>query len=154
MKIVIQRVREASVTIDGQLFSSINYGYLLLAGFSEDDNEKIIADMVRKLMELRICEDANGKMNLSIQDIKGEILSVSQFTLYADCRHGRRPGFTNAAPAEKARKLYDVFNEELRKYPLRVETGVFQADMKVALINDGPVTIILDSRELGITADR
>lgn len=145
MKIVIQRVREASVTIDGQLYSNIGYGYLLLVGISTTDSEDILAAMAKKVIELRICEDENQKMNLSIMDISGEILSVSQFTLYADCRKGRRPSFIDAARPEMANELYQKFNDMLRSYGVKVETGVFQADMKVGLVNDGPVTIVLDS---------
>ena len=148
MRIVIQRVREASVTIDGQLYSQIGYGYLLLVGFEESDSDEILEQMARKVLELRICEDENQKMNLSIMDIGGDILSVSQFTLYADVRKGRRPSFTDAAGAQQATKLYDQFNEILRQSGLKIETGVFQADMKVALVNDGPVTIILDSKDV------
>lgn len=145
MKIVIQRVREASVTVDGQLISSINYGYLLLVGISTTDTKEIVEAMAKKVYDLRICEDENQKMNLSISDINGEVLSVSQFTLYADCRKGRRPAFVDAARPEMANELYQQFNEVLRSYGLKVETGKFQADMKVSLINDGPVTIVLDS---------
>lgn len=148
MRVLIQRVREASVTIDGSLYSEIGYGYLLLVGFEESDDEQILTDMARKVLEIRICEDENQKMNLSIMDIQGDILSVSQFTLYADVRKGRRPGFAGAAAPDKATLLYDRFNELLRQSGLKVCTGVFQADMKVALINDGPVTIMLDSKDV------
>ena len=146
MRIVIQRVREASVTIDGQLYSQIGYGYLLLVGFEESDSDEILEQMARKVLELRICEDENQKMNLSIMDIGGDILSASQFTLYADVRKGRRPSFTDAAGAQQATQLYDQFNEILRQSGLKIETGVFQADMKVALVNDGPVTICMDTK--------
>ncbi len=145
MKIVIQRVREASVTIDGQLYSKIGYGYLLLVGISNTDTPEILDAMAKKVVELRICEDENQKMNLSIMDISGEILSVSQFTLYADCRKGRRPSFIDAARPEFANELYQQFNKKLESYGVNVQTGKFQEDMKVALINDGPVTIVLDS---------
>lgn len=145
MKIVIQRVKRASVRIEGQLYSSINTGYLLLVGFSANDNEEILPIMAKKLLELRINEDDQGKMNLSIMDIGGEILSVSQFTLYADCKKGRRPSFTDACPLVKASQLYDKFNDILKESGLKVETGLFQAFMEVELINDGPVTVILDS---------
>jgi len=148
MKVVIQKVKRASVTIEEKLFSKINDGYLLLVGFNNEDTIEIIPSMVQKIMELRICEDNNGKMNLSIQDTKGAILSVSQFTLYADASHGRRPSFTNALKAEEAKKYYELFNDELKKYGLEVQTGVFQANMQVELINDGPITIILDSKEV------
>ncbi len=145
MKIVIQRVKSASVSIEEKLYSQIKAGYLILVGFSATDEEDILPAMAKKLLELRINEDENGKMNLSIMDIKGEILSVSQFTLYADCKKGRRPSFTNACPPLKASQLYDKFNELLKESGLIVKTGVFQALMEVELINDGPVTVILDS---------
>ncbi|HPX33098.1 MAG TPA: D-aminoacyl-tRNA deacylase [Erysipelotrichaceae bacterium] len=145
MKIVIQRVKSAAVKIGGKQYSSINVGYLLLIGFSYSDDEDILLPMAKKLLELRINEDSQGKMNLSIIDIGGEILSVSQFTLYADCKKGRRPSFTNACPADKASQLYDKFNDILKESGLKVETGLFQAFMEVELINDGPVTVILDS---------
>ncbi|MGI6582031.1 MAG: D-aminoacyl-tRNA deacylase [Erysipelotrichaceae bacterium] len=145
MKIVIQRVKSAAVKIGGKQYSSINVGYLLLIGFSYSDDEDILLPMAKKLLELRINEDSQGKMNLSIIDIGGEILSVSQFTLYADCKKGRRPSFTNACPSDKASQLYDKFNDILKESGLKVETGMFQAFMEVELINDGPVTVILDS---------
>ncbi len=148
MRIIIQRVKQASVTIDQQLYSSIGYGYLLLVGFEEGDSEHEALVMAKKVSELRICEDEQQKMNLSIQDIGGEILSVSQFTLYADCRKGRRPSFTKACPSERAKELYAYFNQQLQELGLVVKSGVFHADMKVDLINDGPVTIILDSQEI------
>ncbi|MGI6510494.1 MAG: D-aminoacyl-tRNA deacylase [Erysipelotrichaceae bacterium] len=145
MKIVIQRVKNASVRIEGKVYSSIEAGYLLLVGFSAADDEEVLPAMAKKLLELRINEDNQGKMNLSIIDVGGEILSVSQFTLYADCKKGRRPSFTDACPPEKASQLYDKFNEVLKESGLKVETGLFQAFMEVELINDGPVTVILDS---------
>ena len=144
----MQRVLQASVTIDDQLYSEIGKGYLLLVGFEEGDTADILPEMARKVVELRIGEDENGKMNLSIKDTGGEILSVSQFTLYADCRKGRRPSFVKAAQPEVATVLYDKFNEELNKQGVTVRTGVFQADMKVGLINDGPVTIVMDSEDI------
>ena len=148
MKIVIQRVSQANVTVEKEIVGKIGYGYLLLVGIEEGDDKDIIDQMADKVVELRIMEDENRKMNLSIKDISGEILSRSQYTLLADCSHGRRPGFTRAARAEEARNLYLYFNDQLRKHDLPVETGIFQADMKVMLVNDGPVTIILDSREV------
>lgn len=148
MRIVIQRVLEAAVSINGAVYSQIGRGYLLLVGFEDGDNESILPEMARKVVELRICDDENGKMNLPLSSIAGEILSVSQFTLYADCRKGRRPSFIRAAVPEKATVLYDAFNRELEKYGVTVRTGIFQAEMKVSLINDGPVTIILDSDEI------
>lgn len=145
MRILVQRVKNASVTIDGQLFSQIKQGYLLLVGFSNNDDENIVELMTQKLLNLRICDDSDGKMNLSIIDTKGEILSVSQFTLYADASKGRRPSFIDACNPERAVQLYDYFNDNLRKSGLKVETGKFRAEMDVQLVNSGPITIMLDS---------
>ena len=145
MRILVQRVKNASVTIDGQLFSQIKQGYLLLVGFSNNDDENIVELMTQKLLNLRICDDSDGKMNLSIIDTKGEILSVSQFTLYADASKGRRPSFIDACNPERAVQLYDYFNDKLRKSGLKVETGKFRAEMDVQLVNSGPITIMLDS---------
>ena len=145
MRILVQRVKNASVTIDGQLFSQIKQGYLLLVGFSNNDDENIVELMTQKLLNLRICDDSDGKMNLSIIDTKGEILSVSQFTLYADSSKGRRPSFIDACNPERAVQLYDYFNDSLRKSGLKVETGKFRAEMDVQLVNSGPITIMLDS---------
>ena len=145
MRILVQRVKNASVTIDGQLFSQIKQGYLLLVGFSNNDDENIVELMTQKLLNLRICDDSDGKMNLSIIDTKGEILSVSQFTLYADASKGRRPSFIDACNPERTVQLYDYFNDKLRKSGLKVETGKFRAEMDVQLVNSGPITIMLDS---------
>lgn len=145
MRILVQRVKNASVTVDGQLFSQIKQGYLLLVGFSNNDDENIVELMTQKLLNLRICDDSDGKMNLSIIDTKGEILSVSQFTLYADSSKGRRPSFIDACNPERAVQLYDYFNDNLRKSGLKVETGKFRAEMDVQLVNSGPITIMLDS---------
>ena len=145
MRILVQRVKNASVTIDGQLFSQIKQGYLLLVGFSNNDDENIVELMTQKLLNLRICDDSDGKMNLSIIDTKGEILSVSHFTLYADSSKGRRPSFIEACNPERAVQLYDYFNDNLRKSGLKVETGKFRAEMDVQLVNSGPITIMLDS---------
>ena len=145
MRILVQRVKNASVTIDGQLFSQIKQGYMLLVGFSNNDDENIVELMTQKLLNLRICDDSDGKMNLSIIDTKGEILSVSQFTLYADASKGRRPSFIEACNPERAVQLYDYFNDNLRKSGLKVETGKFRAEMDVQLVNSGPITIMLDS---------
>lgn len=144
MRIIIQRVSEAAVTIDGQCYASINQGLLLLVGIGPDDT---IADRdyaIRKVLNMRIFADAAGKMNLSVKDIGGEILSVSQFTLYAETKKGNRPAFTGAASPDMAKTFYEDFNRELAKY-LPVKTGVFGADMQIHLINDGPVTISLDT---------
>ena len=145
MRILVQRVKNASVTIDGQLFSQIKQGYLLLVGFSNNDDENIVELMTQKLLNLRICDDSDGKMNLSIIDTKGDLLSVSQFTLYADSSKGRRPSFIEACNPERAVQLYDYFNDNLRKSGLKVETGKFRAEMDVQLVNSGPITIMLDS---------
>ena len=145
MRILVQRVKNASVTIDGQLFSQIKQGYLLLVGFSNNDDENIVELMTQKLLNLRICDDSDGKMNLSIIDTKVELLSVSQFTLYADSSKGRRPSFIEACNPERAVQLYDYFNDNLRKSGLKVETGKFRAEMDVQLVNSGPITIMLDS---------
>ena len=145
MRVVIQRVREASVTINEALYSQIGYGYLLLVGISNTDDEQIVRAMAEKVLFLRICDDENHKMNRSIQDIGGQILSVSQFTLYADARKGRRPSFTDAGEPQKAKELYEYFNKCLAESGLTVKSGVFQEEMAVGLVNDGPVTILLDS---------
>ena len=147
MKVVIQRSKQSKVTIDGKVHGTIDKGYVLLVGFTEGDNEKIIDKMINKILNLRIFEDENGKMNLSILDICGSILSISQFTLYANSTEGRRPSFTEALNPIEATKLYDIFNQKL-KSQIHTETGIFGADMKVEIYNDGPVTIILDSKEI------
>ena len=148
MKIVIQRVKESSVTIDGKLKGSIQKGYMTLVGFCESDTKAIVDKMIDKMRGLRIFEDDQGKMNLSLADVQGAILSISQFTLYADCRKGRRPGFTEAAKPDIAISLYDYYNQKIQDLGIHVETGVFGADMKVSLLNDGPVTILLDSQDI------
>lgn len=149
MKAVIQRVKHASVTIDGVQVSAVNMGYLILLGVEQGDTKADADKLVKKIPVLRIFEDENEKMNLSCLDVDGEILVVSQFTLCADCSHGRRPSFTKSAPPAEAEKLYEYFTEELNKAGVKkVETGRFGADMKVDLLNDGPVTIILDSKDL------
>lgn len=148
MRVVLQRVKYASCTIDGVVTGKIDQGLMLLVGICNSDTKEILEKVAKKCVELRIFEDENGKMNLGLKDIQGKILSISQFTLYADCKKGRRPGFTNAARPEMASPMYEQFNEILRSYDVQVETGVFGADMKIELLNDGPVTIILDSEEL------
>ena len=147
MRLVIQRVTEASVTIDGTLYSRIGKGYLVLAGIAEDDTRETADKMIRKMVNLRIFEDENGKTNLSLRDVGGEVLLVSQFTLYADTRRGNRPGFTRAGRPETAEPLYEYLVEKTREQVPVVEKGVFGADMKVALLNDGPFTILLDSAD-------
>lgn len=148
MKIVIQRVKESSVTIDGKIKGSIQKGYMTLVGFCESDTKAIVDKMIDKMIGLRIFEDDQGKMNLSLADVQGAILSISQFTLYADCRKGRRPGFTDAAKPDIASSLYDYYNQKIQDLGIHVETGMFGADMKVSLLNDGPVTILLDSQDI------
>lgn len=145
MKVVIQRVKEAQVTIDDELVGDISQGLLLLVGVGPDDEQEDLDYAVRKITNMRIFSDDMGKMNLSVQDIKGSILSVSQFTLFAETQKGNRPAFTGAAKPDKAEKMYLDFNEALAQF-VPVETGVFGADMQVSLVNDGPVTIILDTK--------
>ena len=146
MKVVLQRSREASVTVDGQVTGAIDKGYVLLVGITAEDTADDIAYAARKIAEMRLFEDAEGKMNLSIHDVGGAILSVSQFTLYADTKKGRRPSFTKAAHPDQAKPMWETFNDVLRnEYELVVETGIFGAMMDVQLINDGPVTIVLDT---------
>lgn len=144
MKAVIQRVTHASVTIDGQVHGAIEKGYLVLLGITHEDDEKTADRIVKKLINLRIFSDENGKINLSLKDVGGSLLIVSQFTLYADCTHGNRPGFTNAAKPEQANQLYEYFVARCREQVENVQTGSFGADMKVELLNDGPFTIILE----------
>ena len=144
MKIVVQRSKEAKVEVNNEIVGSIDYGLVLLVGFTHNDTIKEIDYMVDKVINLRIFDDENGIMNKSLLDIKGSILSISQFTLYADSRKGRRPSYVNALSSDKAKELYEIFNNKLKEQNVNVETGIFQADMKVSLTNDGPVTIILE----------
>ena len=143
MKVVAQRVLSSSCMVDGKLTGKSDKGLMLLVGFNRDDKKENILKMVNKVLNLRIFDDENGVMNKSVLDIKGSILSISQFTLYADTKKGNRPSYVNAMNGSEAIKLYELFNEELKK-SIHVETGVFGADMKISLINDGPVTIILE----------
>lgn len=145
MRVVLQRVTSAQVTIEERVVGQIKQGYLLLVGAEDTDGDDEVAYLVHKISKLRIFSDAQGKMNLSIQDIAGSILSVSQFTLYADTRKGNRPSFTKAGNPEHANAIYEQFNAQLRETGLTVETGEFGADMQVSLVNDGPVTIIFDT---------
>lgn len=147
MRVVIQRVKKASVIVDKKIVGKIGKGILVLLGVSADDMEKEALSLLEKTLNLRIFEDSEGKMNLSLLDISGELLVVSQFTLYGDARKGRRPSFIKAAPPELANRLYEYFVSEASNQLLRVETGKFQAMMDVELINDGPVTILLDSEK-------
>ena len=135
MRVVIQRAKNAKCTVEGQVTGQIDHGYCIFVGFN-------------KILFLRIFEDENGKMNKSIQDVNGSILSISQFTLYADCKKGNRSSFTNAGKPDLAIVLYDQFNQKLQDQGMHVEKGIFGADMKIELLNDGPVTIVLDSKEL------
>lgn len=147
MRTVIQRVAEASVTIDGELYSAIGAGLLLLLGVEEEDDRDDADWLVQKITNMRIFGDEEGKMNLSVGDVNGEILVISQFTLHASTKKGNRPGFTRAARPEKAVPLYEYVIEKLKKESgLIVKTGIFGADMKVSLLNDGPVTILMDSK--------
>jgi len=146
MRVIIQRVLSASVTIDSEVVAEIDNGFLVLLGITHDDNSSDIDFLVNKVANLRVFEDEDEKMNLSLLDVEGSALVVSQFTLYGDCRKGRRPSFVDAARPEIAEPLYNNFVEELKKLGVRdVQTGQFGADMKVGLVNDGPVTILIDS---------
>lgn len=147
MKVVIQRSKNASVEVDNKVVGKIDKGLVILVGFTENDNENIIDKMVNKVINLRIFDDENGVMNKSLLDGNGDILSISQFTLYADTKKGRRPSYIKALRGEESTILYDVWNNKLKEAGINVETGIFGADMKVSLINDGPVTIIIDSEE-------
>ncbi|WP_249028763.1 D-aminoacyl-tRNA deacylase [Tannockella kyphosi] len=148
MKLVIQKVSESCVKVDNNIVGEIKQGFMILVGITQSDTKELIDKMVDKVIHLRIFEDDQGKLNLSLLDIKGEILSISQFTLYANCKKGRRPSFIDAANGEIAKPLYDYFNEQLVMKGVHVETGVFGGDMKVSLINDGPITVVLDSEKL------
>lgn len=146
MRVVLQRVSHASVTVEEKVIGKIERGFLLLVGVTHDDAMDDMEYLVRKIVQMRIFEDEEGKLNRSIQDIGGEILSVSQFTLYADTKKGNRPSFSKAAPGDVALEMFEQFNGLLRETGVPVETGQFGADMKVELLNDGPVTILLDSK--------
>lgn len=148
MRVVVQVVEEASVKVNGEIISQIGKGFLLLVGFTEGDNEEILRKMAKKVGKLRVFLDDNGKSNLSLADVNGNILSVSQFTLYGSAKEGNRPSFVNALHREKASPLFDKWNEVLKKDFPSLKTGEFGADMKVSLINDGPFTLLLDSDEL------
>lgn len=148
MKLVVQRSKNSKVLVDNKIVGKIDKGLVVLVGFTHSDTIENIKKLTKKLVNLRIFDDENHIMNKSILDVKGEILSVSQFTLYADCKKGNRPSYINSMRADDARKLYELFNEEIKKYDIHLETGVFQADMLVEINNDGPVTIILESEKL------
>ena len=151
MKLVVQRVLNASVEVEGQIIGKIGQGYLVLFGACDSDTEEIADKMLKKLINLRIFRDSEGKTNLSIKDVGGDLLVVSQFTLYADCRKGNRPSFVKAGSPEHANSLYEYFvNHAKEDYDMHVETGEFGADMSVSLLNQGPFTVVLDSIELGL----
>lgn len=148
MRVVLQRSKYSKVTIDGKINGEINKGLVILVGFTNGDDEKIVDKMIDKIINLRIFEDENGLMNKSLIDENGEILNISQFTLYADTKKGRRPSFTHALNPDEAKRLYDYMNNALKEKGVKTETGIFGADMKVLIYNDGPVTIVIDSNEL------
>ena len=148
MKFVIQRVTEASVTIDGRVSGQIGKGFLVFIGVGQEDTKEIADKFIKKLIGLRIFDDEEGKTNLALKDVDGQLLLVSQFTLYANCKKGNRPSFVEAGAPQQAEELYEYIVEECRKQVLVVETGEFGADMKVSLLNDGPFTIILDEKIL------
>lgn len=147
MKLLVQRVSSAKVDVDSKTVGKINNGFLVLIGVTHTDTREIADYLVKKLCNLRVFKDENSKMNLSIKDVDGELLIVSQFTLYADCQHGNRPSFVNSAKPDMANELYEYFVERCRKEVKNVETGIFGADMKVSLLNDGPVTIMLEKED-------
>lgn len=148
MRFVVQRVQNANVKVDGKVIGEISKGYMVLIGIAGTDTKEIADKLIKKMIGLRIFEDENGKTNLSLEQVGGALLLVSQFTLYADCKRGNRPGFTNAGAPDMAAAMYDYIIEECRKFVPDVQTGSFGADMKVSLLNDGPFTIILDSDEI------
>ena len=149
MKVILQKVKKASVSVDGKIVGEIDKGYCLLVGVHNESTEADAKYLAKKIVEARLFEDENEKLNLGLKDVNGSILSVSQFTLYADTKKGKRPSFTNAASAEEANELYNKFNEYLREEGIKVETGIFQTMMEVNIINDGPVTIIYEKLSLG-----
>lgn len=148
MRVVVQRAINASCVVNGEITGKIDKGFMILVGFTNGDSENDIKLLAKKVVGLRVFEDEAGKMNLGLKDVGGEILAISQFTLYADCKKGNRPSFTDAMNYQKANEMFLDFVKELRAYDLKVETGVFGADMKINFVNDGPVTIILDSNFL------
>ena len=147
MRLLVQRVSSAQVDVDSKTVGKINNGFLVLIGVTHTDTREIADYLVKKLCNLRVFKDEKSKMNLSIKDVDGELLIVSQFTLYADCQHGNRPSFVNSAKPDMANELYEYFVERCRKEVKNVETGIFGADMKVSLLNDGPVTIMLEKED-------
>ncbi len=148
MKLVIQRSKYSQVTVDNKIVGKIDSGLVVLVGFTHTDTIEEIKKLTKKLVNLRIFDDENHIMNKSILDVGGSILSISQFTLYADCKKGNRPSYNKSMKADEANRLYQIFNDEIKKYNIKLETGIFQADMFVEISNDGPVTIILESEDL------
>lgn len=144
MKFIVQRVNKSQVEVEEKIVGKIDKGFMVLIGITHNDTKEIADFLVRKLINLRVFEDENGKMNLSLKDVQGSLLLISQFTLYADCTSGNRPSFTNAAKPEFANELYEYIIEECKKQISNVQTGIFGADMQVSLVNDGPVTIIFE----------
>lgn len=149
MKIILQKVKKASVSVDNKIVGSIDKGYCLLVGVHKESTEEDAKYLAKKVAQARLFEDENDKINLSLKDVDGSILSVSQFTLYADTKKGNRPSFTNAAGAEKANELYEKFNKFLREEGVTVETGIFQTMMEVNIVNDGPITIVYEKLSTG-----
>lgn len=149
MKIILQKVKKASVSVDNKVVGSIDKGYCLLVGVHKESTEEDAKYLAKKVAQARLFEDENDKINLSLEDVGGSILSVSQFTLYADTKKGNRPSFTSAAGAEKANELYEKFNEFLREEGVTVETGIFQTMMEVNIVNDGPITIVYEKLSAG-----
>lgn len=148
MRAVVQRVKYSSVTVNGEIVGKIDKGLLVLLGVTHTDSEKEINWLAKKIKDLRIFEDQDGKMNLGLEEINGELLIISQFTLYGDCIKGRRPGFVDAAKPDLAKPLYEKFLEKCRSFGIKIEAGIFGADMKVELLNDGPVTLIIDTKDV------
>ena len=148
MRLIVQNSLNASCEVNNEIVGQISHGFVVLVGFTHEDNEEIVEKMAKKFLSMRVFEDENGKTNLSLKDVNGEILSISQFTLYGSLKEGRRPSFVNAMAPQKASELYDYFNKCLESEGYKVEKGIFGADMKISLVNNGPFTTILDSKEL------
>ncbi|WP_270749874.1 D-aminoacyl-tRNA deacylase [Fusobacterium hominis] len=149
MRAVVQKVKYSSVTVDNEIIGKIDNGFMILLGVTHEDTLKEVEWLSKKIKDLRIFEDQDGKMNLSLEDVKGEVLIISQFTLYGNCIKGRRPSFTDAAKPNHAENLYNKFIEKFQSFGIKTQTGKFGADMKVELLNDGPVTMIIDTKDVG-----
>lgn len=149
MRAVVQKVKYSSVTVDNEIIGKIDNGFMILLGVTHEDTLKEVEWLSKKIKDLRIFEDQDGKMNLSLEDVKGEVLIISQFTLYGNCIKGRRPSFTDAAKLDHAENLYNKFIEKFQSFGIKTQTGKFGADMKVELLNDGPVTMIIDTKDVG-----